>query len=95
MVVGNTYKFRLTATRDGAAWDLTGATVTMALRNPAGIAAIKSASVTNAAGGIVEYNSIISDIATSGIWSRSWEITQGTIVQESPIVSFSVTPGLI
>lgn len=95
MVVGNTYKFRLTATKDGIAWDLTGAAVKLNIVSSSGVLATKTATITNAVGGIAEYTSIAADLNAAGIWVRSWQIDQGTIVQESVPLSFAVTPGLL
>ena len=95
MVTGNTYLFRLTATKHGTVWDITGATVKLGLSTPAGVVSVKTATITNAAGGVAEYTSVAGDINTAGIWVRSWEITQGAIVQESAPSSFIVIPGLI
>ena len=94
-VTGNTYKFRLTATRNGVIWDLTGATVKIGLKSPSGAGTIKTAVIANATGGIVEYDSVVADLNAAGVWSRSWEITQSAIVQESNPVSFVVTTGSV
>jgi len=95
VVVGNTYLFRLTATKDGTAWDITGATVKLGLSTPAGVVSVKTGTITNAVGGVAEYTSVAGDLSVAGVWAQSWEITQGAIVQESSPVSFVVGTGLI
>lgn len=95
MVVGNTYIFRLTATKDGVIWDLTGASVKFGLVSSSGVLSTKTATITNAVGGIAEYVSVVSDLNAAGIWIRSWQIEQGALVQESVPLSFAVIAGLV
>jgi len=93
MIVGNTYRFKLTATKDGATWDITGATVKLFLRGPSGAVIEKTGNILSAAAGTAYYDSDAADIDTAGNWVRSWEITQGSIVQESDPIIFYVAPG--
>jgi len=93
-VEGNTYRFRFTATLNGAVWDLTGATVRFRLRSPSGVVLTKIATIEDSANGIAYYDSQTTDLTVPGNWVRSWEITQGTVVQESDPVRFYVRPDL-
>lgn len=95
LVSGNTYKFRLTASKDGVLWDITGATVKIGFKLPDGTTLVKTATITNAVGGVAEYTSLTTDIATPGIWALSWEVTQGAITQEYIPTSFIVVAGII
>ncbi len=62
-------------TLDGAAINLTGATVSLCLRNITTGASFKhAATVTNAVGGRVEYAMQAADTATAGRFRLEWEI---------------------
>jgi len=92
VVLGNTYRFKLTATKDEVTWDLTGAAVLLFLRSPAGVVTQKAGSVLVAGDGTAYYDSEVSDLQAAGVWSRAWEVTQGAVVQESAPISFYVSP---
>lgn len=82
----STWTFKLTATRDGVAWNLTGATVNFYLRKPDGTLLTKTATVTDAAGGIAEYTALTTDLDVSGSWTRAWQVTSGaTVLRSNPI----------
>ena len=78
-VLGSTAIFRLTALKDGVVWDLSGATVTLLLRPPSGATAVKSATVTDAPGGVAQYTATTTDILTVGQWFFAWRVVQASI----------------
>lgn len=86
----STYRFKLTATKDGAVWDLTAATVTLLLRDPSGNAGTKSASLLVAADGTAYYDTLTTDLDELGVWSRAWRVVQGSVDVTSEPVFFSV-----
>lgn len=88
-IVGNTYRFKLTATKDGSVWDLTAATIKLFLKDPSGVTTTKTGSILVAGDGTAYYDSSASDLDAAGRWERSWEITQSGIIQEgAPIVFY-------
>ena len=90
---GATYAFTLTATKDGTAWDLTGATVTLTLHKPDGTSLSKSATVTDGPNGKAAYTSVAADLDQTGTWYRVWKVESGSVVQYSPNpISFAVFP---
>ena len=90
LTVGSVYRFRLTAKKDGVVWNLTGATVQLLLRNPSGTTTTYAATLTEPTEGIADYTSSTGDLSVIGGWRRSWKVTQGTVIQNSLPVSFSV-----
>ena len=94
LTAGNTYKFTLTATKDGSVWDLTGASVALLLRKPDGTLVTKAATIDDAAAGTAHFTLAASDLDTPGVWTRSWEVTDSGIVLESEGTLFRVEPGL-
>lgn len=89
-IVGNTYRFKLTATKDGATWDITAATIKLFLKGPSGTVTTKTGAILVAGDGTCYYDSSASDLDAAGRWERSWEITQGGIIQESAPIVFYV-----
>jgi hypothetical protein len=89
---GSTYRFKLTATKDGAVWDLTGATVTLLLRKPDATQETKSASLLVAASGTAYYDSLTTDLAAAdrGRWWRAWRVVQGSIDVTGDEIDFVV-----
>jgi hypothetical protein len=53
--LGSTYKFFLTATKDGAPWVLTDADVTLRMMKPDGTSSVFVATVVSAVGGTAKY----------------------------------------
>jgi hypothetical protein len=92
LVAGSTYRFKLAATKDGAAWDLSSATVTLYLQKPDGTLVTKTGTVYDGPNGLARFDSEAADLdpADVGVWSRSWEITDGAVVQESQSIVFLV-----
>lgn len=91
---GSTYLFVLIARKDGAIWDLSDATVQLILRDPEGTESTKSAVIVNGPAGIARYSSPVTDLDITDIqqtkWARRWKITDGSIVQKSHWIEFSV-----
>lgn len=90
LVIGSTYRFRLTATKDGTTWDLTTATVVLYLKKPDGTVLTKSASILSGPAGTAYFDCATTDLDTAGLWSRSWKVTDGSVVVESEPVLFLV-----
>lgn len=90
LTVGSTYRFRLNAKKDGATWDLTGATVTLHITTPGGTVTAYSATVTGASSGQAEYVGTGSELDGTGTWQRAWQVVQGSVTQRSLPISFGV-----
>lgn len=79
LVVAKTYRLRHDADLDGEPWDLTDATVYVHLKDPNGQVTRKTATVTDAAGGVADYVTVAADLHTPGDWSVCWQVVQGSI----------------
>lgn len=90
LVIGNTYDFRATITKDGAAWNLASATVTVEFKQPDGTTVSKSATVLSASAGTVSYTNDADLLASSGQWTRAWKVVDGSIVQKGLPIPFNV-----
>lgn len=91
ITVGSQYRFEATITKNGAVWDLTGATVLIYFKRPDGTTFSKSASLLNATAGQVNYDSAVGDLNQAGTtWTRSWQVTLGGVVDYTPPVQFTV-----
>lgn len=92
-IVGSTYRFQLTATKDGSAWTLTGATTKLYLTDPSGN--VSEHATTGGSGATRYYDSAAGDLDEPGNWRRSWHVTDGSVVQESAPIDFVVqaSPG--
>lgn len=92
-VAGGTYTFKLVASKDGVVWDITGATIYLVLRRGRSIVSRFAATITNASGGIAQYTTTTEDLK-AGNYLCSWQVSQGSIVVESPSVPFPVADAL-
>lgn len=90
LVIGSTYRFRLTATRDGSVWDLSTATIVLYFKKPDGTILTKSASLISGPAGTAYFDCATTDLDTAGLWSRSWKVTDGAVVVESEPILFLV-----
>jgi uncharacterized protein YfaS (alpha-2-macroglobulin family) len=77
ITVGSTPTFEAAFTRDGAAWDLTGATVTFYLKKPDGTLLTRTPTITNAVGGIAAYQALTTDLDVKGTWRNAWKVVGG------------------
>lgn len=93
MKAGKTYRMRLIASIDGAVWNITGATVTLILKDQDGNVTEKTANITSASDGTAEYTTTITDL-TAGTWELSWEVSQSGVVLESETEEFQVAESL-
>jgi hypothetical protein len=93
IVEKGTYVFRLTASKDGVTWDLTGATVTLILRRRGSSAVILAAPLVSASAGTAAYTTLTTDLAP-GAWYLAWRVVQGAIDVTSESESFDVRPSL-
>lgn len=75
-----------------AAWDLTGATITLTFVSPAGVATHCTASIVVAASGTVHYTNLAALFSVNGNWSLSWKVSQSGVVLESQQATFAVYP---
>jgi hypothetical protein len=91
LVVGQTYKLQLRAKKDGVAWNLANATVSLYLKDPQGVTRTPAvAQVTDPAGGVASYVSLVSDLDIPGAWHRAWEVVDGPIHQKCLPIPFRV-----
>lgn len=94
--LGSTYLFTPNPAilKDGAVWDLTGATVTIIFTPPSPAAAFtRTATITDAAAGVASYQCTTTDLNASGAWARQWHVVQGSIdIKIEPPISFTVQP---
>lgn len=95
LVANSTYRFRLTARKDGAVWDLTDAAVYLILRRGFGEPASvqKTATVESAAGGTAYYDCTVDDLdggPGEARWRRQWRVVQGSLDLRSRPVEFTV-----
>ncbi len=91
VIAGTTKRWALTALKDGAAWNLTGATVTLILRRPDGT------ETTYSAAGFVGANARYHDnaaadlpVAAVGLWTRAWNVVKGNVRERSKAIPFQV-----
>lgn len=83
--VGNVYRFRVTITKDGAAWNLSSGSVQIVFEKPDRSTTITQNMVAeNAAGGIFYYDNAAAEIDTEGYWGLTIIVTDGTVVQRYP-----------
>jgi hypothetical protein len=90
---GSTHRFQLTATKDGAVWDLTGATVTLFLIDTLGAETSYTATISSPSGGVAYYDVATSVLTQAGTWSRAWRIVQSGVTMWSVRTGFDVVRG--
>lgn len=90
VTVGSQYRFLGTLTKDGAVWDLTGATVQLLFKKPDATTVTKTATILSAAAGQVYYDSAAADLDQAGNWTRSWKVTISSVVDYTLPVQFTV-----
>ena len=100
LTVGSTYRFKPdgdSILKDGAIWDLTGATVSIIFERTDvgdelldGTSFTRTATVSNAAAGEAYYDCLTTDLDVAGIWSRAWKVVQGSITITHEPVAFEV-----
>lgn len=90
LVANGTHRFTLTATYDGAAWNLADATVTLLLKDASGTTTTKSATIVSAAAGTARYDCLTTDLPSVGLWHRSWRVVQGSTDLTGEPIPFAV-----
>lgn len=90
---GSTHRFTLNATKDGATWDLTGATVTLVLVDPSGNEINCSATLSAPTSGVAYYDTSTTDLDEVGTWQRVWKIVQSSVTMWSVRTNFHVSRG--
>lgn len=90
LTVGSQYKFLDTITKNGAVWDLTGATVTIFFKRPDGSTFSTAGSLHDADSGQVTYTCSTSDLSVAGNWTRSWRVVLGGFTDYSEPILFTV-----
>ncbi len=92
IVVGDTVDFKLTAKKDSAVWDITGATVTFYLMKPDGtILSPFTATLSSPTLGIAHYQVATTVLSVAGKWQRQWKVvTSGSVVMWSGEIVFRV-----
>lgn len=95
LVVGDTADFTIHVKKDGAVWDISGATVTLTLRDPDGnTVGPFSATVSNGPGGIAHYQVADTVLDQSGDWARQWKVEKSGVELKTRIINFTVEPSL-
>lgn len=93
IVEGDTTTFQLEATRDGDAWDISGATVSLRLRSPDGTdSGALSATVTDGPAGEAQYTADGDTLDAPGDWARQWTVTKSGVTLSSARIEFRVLP---
>lgn len=89
--VGSTHRFAVAGqTKDGVPWDLTGATVRLLFKKPDGTV-VGFAGTVDAPGGYhCDCDASLFDV--EGQWQREWKVSDGTIRDPEPVISFYVQP---
>lgn len=94
LIVGDTVLFGLLVKLNDLAWDITGATVSLYLRDPSGNwSAALSASVVDGPNGQAQYQGSTSLLDEAGPWLRQWKIDDAGNVKYSDQIEFDVEPG--
>jgi hypothetical protein len=77
---GSTYAWTLQASRNGSVWDLTGATVTLRLWDPAGNLSTFPMPLTDPTNGLAVYNNAAGDLPANklGDWEATVRVQQGS-----------------
>lgn len=92
-VVGSTVDFTAYAVKDGEVWDITGASVELHLRSPAGVwADALEAEVSDGEAGVAHYAGDGTELSSSGWWSLQWRFVLGGIDLRSDEIKFRVAP---
>lgn len=94
IVVGDTVDFYIHAQKDDSIWDITGGTVTLFLKNPAGTVTSYTATLSAPTQGEAHYAVSTSVLATAGDWYRQWKISAGGVVLYSNQIKFAVVAAL-
>lgn len=91
LIKASTYRFQLTAKKDGVVWPLSSATVTLIFKKPDATTVTKTATISDPDNGIAYYDATTSDLTPSGKWTRAWRVVDGAVDQKSaPIVFFVI-----
>lgn len=92
LTIGSTYDWRLNqASKDGVAWDLTGATVTLLLKSPTGqVTEYPVTSLYDAANGRAKYVGDGGELNAAGTWQRVWRVRQDAVDLRYPPIPFVV-----
>jgi hypothetical protein len=90
VVKSGTYNFVLVPTKDGVAWDLTGATVTLTFHKPNGGTFERAAAVAGG-GATASYTTTTGDLDAAGLWVRVWRVVSGAIDLRSVPQFFDVS----
>lgn len=85
---------KLTASKDSATWNISGATVTLYLEKPDGTTVTKAGSIDTSASGTAHVDLTTTDLDTAGSWRRSWKVSVSGVTLESSPINFSVDPNL-
>lgn len=87
-----THPFDLAASYGGETWDLTGATVTILFRSPAGVQTEKTATILDAAAGLARYLTGTTDLVCEARrrerWTFCWRVRQSPIDERTLPVPF-------
>lgn len=88
-VIGDVKAFTLQPTLDGAAWNMTGGTVTFYLRGSDGVVNSFAATIL-VPGSMAQYICTTSDLYAAGPWERWWRVQVAGVQETMPAVSFNI-----
>jgi hypothetical protein len=95
VVVGNDVTFTLAVKKDGALWDITGGTVLLYLRDPAGNwSTAYSGTIVSGPAGTARYVANETVIDEEGEWALQWSVTVSGTTLRTVVETFTVQPFL-
>src|SRR5436305_131607 len=78
ITTGSTIDFPFVATKGGAAFDITGAAVTVYFTSPTGVRdAGHAAQLTSPTTGQATYTTATTDLTVTGTWYQQWKVVKG------------------
>lgn len=88
--VGDTPRMRMTATKDGTTWDVTGATITFYLKDPDGNVESFAGTIETAASGTFYRDLATTVLDEEGRWAKRFKVEQSGVVAHSDWEEFPV-----
>jgi len=82
--IGNVDRLEVTAKKDGAAWNLTGGSVSLTFLSPSGQTFSRDCVAGVAASGLFYYDTLTTDFTEVGLWMVAVTATDGSIVKTYP-----------
>ncbi len=88
IVVGDTVDFRLLASKNGTAWDMTGGAVSLYLQRPDGTVLGPFAATISTSQ--ADYTADVTNVDVPGGWTRQWKVSVAGVVMRSRPIAFDV-----